>query len=121
MADFAAQPTPLYRDVLRSCRHRRRATKVVDSTGAELTGGMLLARAFVLRRLLHRHVLGGDERYVGILLPPSAGAVATNLAITFDRRIAVVEICRRSQKIERDNYYEGQEIHYRHRESGWHH
>ena len=89
MTAFSTQPTPLYRDVLRSCRQRRRATKVVDSTGAELTGGMLLARTFVLRRLLRRHVLGSDERYVGILLPPSAAAVAANLAVTFDRRIAI--------------------------------
>jgi acyl-[acyl-carrier-protein]-phospholipid O-acyltransferase/long-chain-fatty-acid--[acyl-carrier-protein] ligase len=89
MTDLAAQPTPLYRDVLRSCRHRRRTTKVVDSTGAELTGGMLLARSFVLQRLLRRHVLTDDERYVGIMLPPSAAAVAANLAVTFDKRIAV--------------------------------
>ena len=81
--------TPIFQNVLSALRKRRRTKKVVDSTGAELTGGMLLTRSLVLRRLLRRHVLAADEQYVGILLPPAAGAVAANLAVTFDRRIAV--------------------------------
>jgi acyl-[acyl-carrier-protein]-phospholipid O-acyltransferase/long-chain-fatty-acid--[acyl-carrier-protein] ligase len=49
----------------------------------------LLARAFVLRRLLRRGVLASEERRVGILLPPTAAAVAANLALTLDRRTTV--------------------------------
>ena len=81
--------TTLFRNVVRACRHRLRAGKVVDSSGAELTGRMLLARALGLRRLLRRHVLRPDERHVGVLLPPSVAAVVVNLALTLDRRVTV--------------------------------
>ena len=74
---------------LRTCRRNLRRPKVADSTGAELTGAGLLTRTLILRRLLLRNVLGADEQYVGVLLPPSIGAVVTNAAIALDRRIAV--------------------------------
>ena len=57
--------------------------------GVELTGGNLLLRTWVLRRLLRREVLAPDEQYVGILLPPSVPAVVVNAALAIDRRIAV--------------------------------
>ena len=47
------------------CRRNRRREKVADSTGARLTGGTLLLRTLVLRRLLQR-VLGPDEQSVGL-------------------------------------------------------
>ena len=34
-------------------------------------------------------MLDQDEHYVGVLLPPSVGAVVTNAALALDRRIAV--------------------------------
>jgi len=43
---------------LRMCRRTLRRPKVADSTGGERTGGGLLARTWVLRRLLLRHGLG---------------------------------------------------------------
>ena len=58
----------LPRRFLRMCRRNLRRPKVADSTGAELTGAGLLTRTLVLRRLLARHVLGKDERYVGVLI-----------------------------------------------------
>ncbi len=76
-------------DVLRACRDRRGGVKIVDSTGAKLTGGELLTRALVLRALLRRHVLAEDEPRVAILLPPSAAAVVTNLALALDRRVTL--------------------------------
>jgi acyl-[acyl-carrier-protein]-phospholipid O-acyltransferase/long-chain-fatty-acid--[acyl-carrier-protein] ligase len=76
-------------DVLRACRQRRRREKIVDTTGAKLTGGELLTRALVLRQLLRRHVLAPDETMVGLLLPPSAAAVAANLGLALDRRVTV--------------------------------
>ena len=79
----------LLRDVLRACRQRRNREKIVDTTGARLTGGELLTRALVLRRLLRRHVLGSPEPRVGLLLPPSAAAVVANLALALDRRVPV--------------------------------
>ena len=79
----------LLRAALQTCRRRRRAVKIVDTTGAKLTGGELLTRALILRRLLRRHVLSADESTVGLLLPPSAAAVAANLALALDRRVTV--------------------------------
>lgn len=77
----------LPRKFLRQCRKRLFRSKVADSTGADLTGGSLLMRTLILRRLLRRELLADDEQYVGLLLPPSAGAVCANAALTLDRRI----------------------------------
>ena len=41
------------------------------------------------RRVLRREVLAPDEKYVGVLLPPSAGSALSNAALTLDGRIAV--------------------------------
>ena len=71
------------------CRRNLRRPKVADSSGIELTGANLLARTWILRRLMGRCGLGPDEKYVGILLPPSVAAVVTNAALSLDRRIAV--------------------------------
>ncbi len=79
----------LPRKFLRMCRAARRRSKVADSSGAELTGGQLLTRTLVLRRLLRREVLAGDEQHVGLLLPPSVGAVVANAAVSIDNRVAV--------------------------------
>ncbi len=83
------QITNLPSAFIRSCKKRKRKSKASDSTGADLTGGTLLMRCLILRRLLLRHVLKDDEQYVGVLLPPSIGGLATNMALALDRRIAV--------------------------------
>jgi acyl-[acyl-carrier-protein]-phospholipid O-acyltransferase/long-chain-fatty-acid--[acyl-carrier-protein] ligase len=74
---------------LRECRAARSLVKVVDSTGASLTGGSLLMRSLIFRRLLLREVLADDEEFVGLLLPPSAGGVLANVAVSLCRRVAV--------------------------------
>ena len=74
---------------IRSCNHRKRTPKVADSLGADMTGGQVLTRALIARRLLRRHVLAADEQYVGVLLPPSAPGFVTNMALALDRRVAV--------------------------------
>ncbi len=79
----------LPRAFLRNCRRSMRREKIADSSGVELTGAGLLTRTLVLRRLLRRETLQAEERYVGILLPPSAGAVLANAAVSVDGRIAV--------------------------------
>jgi acyl-[acyl-carrier-protein]-phospholipid O-acyltransferase/long-chain-fatty-acid--[acyl-carrier-protein] ligase len=61
---------------------------VADLTG-HLTGGGLLARTLALRWALRRAVLRDDEKFVGLLLPPSVGAVVANAAVSLDRRVAV--------------------------------
>lgn len=79
----------LTRTLIRKCKQRKFTTKVVDSTGVELTGGSLLMRALILRRLLRRNVLAHDERFVGVLLPPSVAAAVTNATLALDKRVSV--------------------------------
>jgi acyl-[acyl-carrier-protein]-phospholipid O-acyltransferase/long-chain-fatty-acid--[acyl-carrier-protein] ligase len=85
----AARRTCLARCFIRTCKQRKRGLKIADSTGNELSGGAVLMRTMILRRLLVRHVLAPDEQYVGLLLPPSVGAVLANMAVTLDRRVPV--------------------------------
>jgi len=81
--------TPLPLAMVRNCRRSLRRQKVADSTGAALTGGSLLMRTLIFRRLLRRHVLEPQEKFVGLLLPPSAGGVLANAALALDGRVAV--------------------------------
>jgi acyl-[acyl-carrier-protein]-phospholipid O-acyltransferase/long-chain-fatty-acid--[acyl-carrier-protein] ligase len=83
------EPLILPRLFLRSCRRAGSRLKVADSMGTEMSGRSLLLRTLILRRLLARNVLSNDEKYVGLLLPPSAGAVVANAATTLLQRIAV--------------------------------
>lgn len=80
---------PLPRAMLRACARGRYRRKAIDSTGATLTGGQLLTKALVLRRLLERHVLSADEQRVGVLLPPANGGVVVNAALALLGRVAV--------------------------------
>ena len=89
MASYEFDDLVMPRKFLRMCRRNLRRTKIVDSSGMELTGGALLTATLALGRLLRRRVLANDETHVGILLPPSAGCVLSNTAITLDRRIPV--------------------------------
>lgn len=79
----------LVSNFIRACRRRGRDLKIADSTGAELSGHQVLLRTLILRRLLKQHVLADDEKYVGVLLPPSAGAAVCNVALAADNRISV--------------------------------
>ncbi|MEM6799067.1 MAG: AMP-binding protein [Planctomycetota bacterium] len=81
--------TNLPRAMIRTCRKRLRGWKVADSTGESLSGGQLLTRTLVLRRLLLREVLAPDEQYVGLLLPPSNGATIVNAAVSMAKRVSV--------------------------------
>lgn len=62
---------------------------MADSTGMALTGRELLVRTLVVRRLLERAVLAGDERFVGVLVPPSVGGALVNAALPLLSRVAV--------------------------------
>jgi acyl-[acyl-carrier-protein]-phospholipid O-acyltransferase/long-chain-fatty-acid--[acyl-carrier-protein] ligase len=85
-ASEQAQMVPSF---IRRSKAQRFRQKVADSTGAEMTGGALLMRSLILRRLLRQHVLDEGEQFVGLLLPPSAGGIAANVALSLDRRVAV--------------------------------
>lgn len=77
------------RNFIRQAKHRKSRWKMGDSTGAKLNGGALLMRALIGRRLFRKHVLGDDEPFVGVLVPPSVPGAVTNLALALDRRVAV--------------------------------
>jgi acyl-[acyl-carrier-protein]-phospholipid O-acyltransferase/long-chain-fatty-acid--[acyl-carrier-protein] ligase len=62
--------------------------KMADSLGTRLTGRELLTRILVARRVLDR-VLAPDEKMVGVLLPPTAGAAIVNAALAVSGRVAV--------------------------------
>ena len=74
---------------LRQCRASRSRSKVADSGGTELTGGKLLIGSLVFRRLIGRHVASPNEDMIGILLPPTVGAVLANAAVSLMRKVAV--------------------------------
>ncbi len=63
--------------------------KTADSTGVKLSGRDLLIRTLALRRYLLREVLETDEKNVGVFLPPTVPAVATNFAVALANRVAV--------------------------------
>ena len=65
---------------VRNCKSQLRQSKVADTTGVELSAGKLLTAVLIFRRLLLREVLGPEEKFVGLLLPPSAGAAKLALA-----------------------------------------
>lgn len=75
--------------LLRELKRRGKALKVADSTGVKLSGSDLLTRTLALRRYLLREVIDADEKNVGVFLPPTAPAVATNFALALAGRVAV--------------------------------
>ncbi len=81
--------TPVTVSFLRSCKKRLFGSKIADTLGSDLSGGMLLMRTVILRRLLRRHQLEPDEQHVGVLLPPGAAAAVVNAALAVDRRVPV--------------------------------
>ncbi len=75
--------------MISTCKRRKFKTKIADSTQQQETGGSLLTRALVLRRLLKKHVLDTDETNVGVLIPPSVGGAIVNAALSLDKRVVV--------------------------------
>lgn len=74
--------------VLRGWRRRGKRLQAADSLGVEAGGRQLLIRTLALRRCLRREVFASDEKFVGVLLPPSVGAVAVNVALAADQRVS---------------------------------
>lgn len=77
----------LPRLMIRNCRKSLFRWKIVDSSGMECSGGQLLMRTIILRRMLKRHVLTNDDQIVGILLPPTVAATITNAALSLAGRV----------------------------------
>jgi acyl-[acyl-carrier-protein]-phospholipid O-acyltransferase/long-chain-fatty-acid--[acyl-carrier-protein] ligase len=77
------------RQFIRQCRRKLFSEKIADSSGTQLTGGKLLAGVLAFKRVLKRNVIATDEDMVGVLLPPSAGAVIANASLSLMQRVAV--------------------------------
>ena len=88
MSTASEQPMVLQRLMLRACRSAGGRLKMADSLGTRLTGRELLIRILAARSVLER-VLGPDEKMVGVLLPPTAGAAIVNAALALSGRVAV--------------------------------
>ncbi|NDC54134.1 MAG: AMP-dependent synthetase [Planctomycetia bacterium] len=88
MQSTGEPPLVLQRRLLRACRSAAGRLKMADSLGTRLTGRQLLMRILAARSVLAR-VLGPDERMVGVLLPPTAGAAIVNAALALMGRVAV--------------------------------
>ena len=86
-----APPAPLLPPTafLARCKAEAGRLKVADALGTELTGKRLLIGTLLFRALLRKYVLAADETHVGVLLPPSAGGVLANTALTVDGRVTV--------------------------------
>ena len=90
-ADELRKPSTmiLTRRFLRECRRSGGRSKAADTTGGELTGSSMLLRTIILERLLRKHTLAADERFVGVLLPPSVGGLLANAALALGKRVSV--------------------------------
>ncbi|MCA9064276.1 MAG: MFS transporter, partial [Planctomycetaceae bacterium] len=77
------------RQLIRQCRLAWNRVKVADSAGAELTGGRLLTGSLVFHRLFTTQILADDEKFVGVLLPPSVGGALANTALSLAGRVSV--------------------------------
>jgi len=74
--------------MLRACRAAAGRLKMADSMGTRLTGRELLLRILAARSVLER-TLAPDEKMVGVMLPPTAGAAIVNAALALSGRVAV--------------------------------
>ncbi len=76
------------RRLIRMCRYAPKKWKIAD-IGGTLTGGDLLLRTLIFRRLLRREILSDDEQRVGVLIPPTMAAATASYALTLDQRVPV--------------------------------
>ncbi|MEI8211904.1 MAG: AMP-binding protein [Planctomycetota bacterium] len=87
--DTQAWDWNLARLFIRRCRQKGQQVKLYDSAGAKLSGNDLLLRTLALKRIIEREAIRADEKFVGVLLPPTAPAVVVNMALALSRRVAV--------------------------------
>ena len=89
MDNYVGKFVPAASAFIRSCKKRKLRSKIADSTGSEETGGKLLTRTLVLRKLLRKIVLNPDETNVAVLIPPTVGGAIVNVALALDHRVAI--------------------------------
>lgn len=82
-----AQWTSLPRAFLQQAKKQPHALAVCDSLGTNLTYHQLLLRSIALANVLSKRL--NSSLCVGIMLPPSVGAVVANLAVALLGKVAV--------------------------------
>lgn len=75
--------------LIRFCRLKGAQIKVADSSGVKLSGIDLAIRTLVLQRIFQRDILQSEEKYVGVLLPPTVAGAVANFSLTMAQRVAV--------------------------------
>ena len=85
--DLPSQTHSLADAFFHRARMQPHALAVCDSLGYKLTYGQLLVRSVVLANLLKKSL--NSSICVGIMLPPSAGAVIANVAVALLGKVAV--------------------------------
>lgn len=78
---------PLHHHFLHVARAWPKRLCLADVKSGKLTYSEVLMRAVVLSRLLRRRL--DNNKYVGVLLPPSVGGAVVNIALAFLNRVAV--------------------------------
>lgn len=73
---------------IRQCKRRKFRFKAGDSMGQSSTGGNLLMRTLILRRLLKRNNIS-DQKNIGVLIPPTVGGVIVNAALALNGNVSV--------------------------------
>jgi acyl-[acyl-carrier-protein]-phospholipid O-acyltransferase / long-chain-fatty-acid--[acyl-carrier-protein] ligase len=73
---------------IESAREHWKKLAIADSSGRELKYGELLIGSLLLRDRI-REKSQADESKIAILLPPGSGSALSNIALTFDGRVAV--------------------------------
>ncbi len=86
--NYAGKVSPPIVEFVYCCKRQKKKSKIADSLRSEETGGMLLTRALVLRRLLRRE-MPSDNPHIGVLIPPTVGGAIVNFALGLDKKIAV--------------------------------
>jgi acyl-[acyl-carrier-protein]-phospholipid O-acyltransferase / long-chain-fatty-acid--[acyl-carrier-protein] ligase len=78
---------PLIEYFIESARENWKRSAISDTSGKSLSYGKTLVSSLILAGRLERNI--GKERHVGLLLPPSAGSVLANLALSLLGRVPV--------------------------------
>jgi acyl-[acyl-carrier-protein]-phospholipid O-acyltransferase / long-chain-fatty-acid--[acyl-carrier-protein] ligase len=85
--DLRSSGSSLAKKTVHAARSHWREHCISDQTGRRLTFGQTLIGAVLLEERLRTYT--GDQPMVGVMLPPSAGAVLANIAIAFQGKTAV--------------------------------
>lgn len=89
MRDQMLKRPILLRQMVKQSKQAKFRMKSADSGGTEMTGGKLLAGSIAFSRMMKREVLDKNCDHVGVLAPPCAAGVLSNVALGFAGKVTV--------------------------------